>query len=75
MAKEKTIGELKRFFRLITYGWLLAYHLKKQDKFDTDQQPTVLHYHFEMAKYYYKKIYQKPFERRGSHWRKKNPSL
>jgi hypothetical protein len=52
---------MKQFIRLIQYGWLLDYHIKKKDKFNMTNHKTVLQYHYEMAQYYYENIYGKPF--------------
>lgn len=52
---------MKQFFRLLKYGWLLNYHTGKQDKFSEKKHRTVLLYHYEMAQYYYEKIYGEPY--------------
>jgi hypothetical protein len=49
--------EIRWLLKYIKYGWLLNYHLKKKNKFDSKHQ-TVLKYHFEMAEHYYKKIFE-----------------
>lgn len=56
--------QIKILLRLIKYGWLLEYHMKKKDIISLDHK-TVLNYHFEMAQHYYKQIYKKePTEKR-----------
>jgi hypothetical protein len=51
--------ELKWIFKFIVYGWKLDYHLNKQNKFNKVDHPHILNYHYEMSKYYYKKLYNK----------------
>lgn len=50
------MNELKTFFKLLRYGALLNYHLKKQYKVDV-KHLTVAKYHCEMAEHYFFKIY------------------
>lgn len=52
---------MKQFIRLLKYGWILNYHLKKKDKYNFKNHRTVLQYHYEMAQFYYEKIYGAPY--------------
>ena len=52
---ETIYEDIKQFFRIVRYGWLLDYHLSKR-KISSDHR-TVLKYHLEMSEHYYEKIW------------------
>ncbi|WP_160169884.1 hypothetical protein [Priestia flexa] len=52
---------MKKLIRLLVYGWLFDYHVKKKNTYNMMNHETVMKYHFEKAQYYYEKIYGKKF--------------
>lgn len=49
------MSKLKMFRRMLLYGWIFNYHVKKQYKYGEGYE-TLMRYHYEKARYYYIKM-------------------